>query len=96
MRTPKFYKEILKSLGFSSLFKINNHGLESITTGHIYSPDDIKVLNSYPLETGAGNQMICIYTIETKNGERGILIEEDIKKPNKVLNTFINSIENEK
>ena len=66
----------LNSLGFSVQFKVEEAGLRSLSTDNIHASEDIRVLNFYRFEgeSDPADEAI-LYAIETKDGERGTLID---------------------
>jgi hypothetical protein len=62
--------------GFTEDYKVNDKGLKSIQSEHIYTPSDIKVVNFYRFEGSsdpADNSIL--YAIETSDGKKGTLVD---------------------
>lgn len=68
---------MLEKIGFKIHFQAGESGIKSMTTNRIYSPREITVVNSYKFEGKPGlHKNTAIYAIESNNGERGIIIDE--------------------
>lgn len=76
MKTLVSCTNMLDNLGFTTQFKAETRGLESLTTKRLYQPEEVKVVNFYRFE-GASNPSdnSILYAIETNNGERGTLTD---------------------
>ena len=62
--------------GFTEDYKVNDKGLKALKTEHIYQPDEVNVLDFFRFEGSsdpADNSIL--YAIETKDGERGTLVD---------------------
>lgn len=93
----------LKERGFTSDFKIiDNPGsenesdacqLESLTTGKIYSQNQLKIREHYRFE-GASNpdDMSVVYAIECEGGEKGSVIDAFGTYSSRRLGEFLRSI----
>ena len=68
--------EVLEGTGYTTQFKATPKGLVSMVTRKTYHPDDIEINHFYRFE-GESNpdDSSIIYAIETKDGEKGTLID---------------------
>lgn len=67
----------IKSLGFETQFITTEQGIVSLKTQKVFQSFDIKEVNFYKFNAGSnvsGKLNVC--TIEVKNGEKGILVDE--------------------
>lgn len=84
----------LVASGFETQFKAISKGLRSLTTGAIYKPDEVKILNFYRFEgesDPADNSIL--YAIETINGERGTLTDAYGPYSDSNVTKFMNQVE---
>ncbi len=76
MKTMVSCLNSLLTQGFETQFKAVKNGLKSLATEKVYSAEEVQVLNFYRFEgesDPADNSIV--YAIETKDGERGTLID---------------------
>ncbi|SMO72295.1 hypothetical protein [Solitalea koreensis] len=68
--------ESLNATGFETQFKATSYGLLSLATQKTFQPNEVKVLHFYRFE-GESNpdDSSILYAIETKNGEKGTLVD---------------------
>ena len=62
--------------GFTENFKPKNAGLEAPSTGKVYIPSDVKIVNFYRFEgesDPADNSIL--YAIEANDGTKGLLVD---------------------
>lgn len=83
----------LTKFGFSTQFQVNEEGLESLDSHHIYTPDDIEVTNFYRFE-GESNPSDneILYAIKTNKGERGIITDAYGMYADTKVNDFMRSV----
>ena len=66
----------LVSMGFETQFKTTEQGLVSLTTQKTYQSDEIKEVRYYRFNAESKpSKNLIVYTIEAKDGERGILVD---------------------
>lgn len=84
----------LTTEGYSENYKIANTGLIAAEGGKSFRPDDISVVNFYRFE-GASDPAdnSIVYAIETKTGEKGILIDAYGPYSNEKINRFMKQVE---
>lgn len=84
----------LTRFGFSTQFQVNEQGLESLDTHHVYQPSDIEVTNFYRFE-GESNPSDneILYAIRTNKGERGILTDAYGTYADTTVNDFMQSVD---
>jgi hypothetical protein len=66
----------LEEQGFRDQYKLEKGRLHCLTTGSIFSPQDVKAVNFYRFEgVSDPDDMAILYAIETKDGRKGTLID---------------------
>jgi hypothetical protein len=76
MKTMVSCLNSLLSKGYEAQFKVTAAGLESLSTGKSYKPEEIRIPNFYRFEgesDPADNSIL--YAIETVDGEKGTLTD---------------------
>ena len=94
MNTLVFCTERLLKEGFDKQFKAVKDGLKELSTEHIYSPSQIKILNFYRFEgesDPADNSIL--YAIETDDGLRGTLVDAYGPYADSKVTEFIKEVE---
>lgn len=82
---------MLEKIGFKIHFQSGESGIKSMTTNRVYSPREIKVVNSYIFEgTPDPHKNTIVYAIESNNGERGVIIDT---QQDDTISTFISQTE---
>jgi hypothetical protein len=76
MKTLSSCINSLLASGFETQFKAIKHGLKSLTTEKIYSPEEVKITNFYRFEGESDPaDSAVLYAIETASGEKGTLTD---------------------
>lgn len=80
--------------GFTDDFKATDEGLESLRTGKVYSPQEVKIVNFFRFE-GPSNpdDMSILYAIETNDGLKGTLVDAYGTYASQEVNEFILEVE---
>ncbi|MCC6187239.1 MAG: hypothetical protein IT256_08825 [Chitinophagaceae bacterium] len=66
--------QMLDAQGFTTQFKVNHAGLQSLASQKMYGANDVKIVNFYRFEGDSDPQDNSIlYAIETMEGEKGTL-----------------------
>src|SRR6187551_492108 len=80
--------------GFTEDYKVNDKGLKALKSEHIYSPEEVKVLNFFRFEGNsdpADNSIL--YAIETSDGERGTLVDAFGPYADSKVSAFMQQVE---
>ena len=66
----------LKNSGYKTEFRLENNKLFSPNSGKFYEPTDISIDNTYRFE-GESNpsDMSILYAVESKDGEKGMVVD---------------------
>ena len=88
---------VLKELelqGYKSQFKATESGLLSLQSHDNFQPDEVKVNHFYRFE-GESNQddNAILYAIETKNNEKGTLVDGYGPSSDTLVGTFMKQVE---
>jgi hypothetical protein len=76
METLAACTSMLYKLGYRTQFQALESGLKSLTTGRIYLPNEVRVVNFYRFEgDSAPEDNSILYAIQTITGERGTLTD---------------------
>jgi hypothetical protein len=76
MKTLTSCTNSLLAKGYETQFKALKHGLKSLTTEKIYSPEEVKITNFYRFEGESDpSDNAILYAIETLSGEKGTLTD---------------------
>ncbi|MCE3279023.1 MAG: hypothetical protein K0S44_1214 [Bacteroidetes bacterium] len=76
MKTLVSCTNSLLAKGYETQFKAMKHGLKSLTTEKIYTPDQVKITNFYRFEGDSDpSDSSILYAIETTSGEKGTLTD---------------------
>jgi hypothetical protein len=76
MKTLVSCTNSLMTKGYVTQFKAIKHGLKSLTTDKIYTPEEVKITNFYRFEGESDpSDSSILYAIETTSGEKGTLTD---------------------
>lgn len=77
VKTPLSYKlECLEKEGYTDEFRISEEGLKCFTSGEVFQPEDLYIVEHHRFE-GITNpdDMAILYVVETKSGKKGTIID---------------------
>ena len=94
MSTMVSILDAINKTGYVSQFMVTKDGLTSIESGKIYQPKEIEIRHFYRFE-GESNpdDSSIIYAIETKDGEKGTLIDSYGMYSDPLVSAFIKRVE---
>jgi len=83
----------LNSEGYVTQFKASKKGRESITNNKTYKPGQVQIVHFYRFEgeSDPGDASI-VYAIETKDGEKGTLIDSYGAESDPQIECFIKEV----
>ena len=86
--------KVLDAQGFVTQFQVTAEGLKSLTTQHIYKPEQVKIVDFHRFE-GESNpdDSSILYAIETNSKERGTLIDSYGSDNDANITAFIKGVE---
>lgn len=80
--------------GYTSNFRITPEGLASDNSEHIYSPDQIRIVNFYRFEgVSDPEDNAILYVIETTKGEKGTITDAYGAYSDPDVDDFIKQVE---
>lgn len=81
--------------GFVDSFKISHRQLFAPSNGRYYNPDEVQIINFYRFEGESDpSENAIMYTIETKDGTKGSLIDAYGVYSDDKISKFISEVEN--
>lgn len=94
MKTMVSCCQKLDSLGFTTQFKVNHAGLQSLNTDKVFEPKDVKIVNFYRFEGATDPQDNSIlYAIETNDGEKGTVSDAYGAYGDPAITSFVKQVE---
>lgn len=95
---PKLlYIETLKKRGYTETFTPSGTSGLLTTRQKLYRPGDVKINGFYTCSSDSDpTDYFVLFAIETKDGKKGILVNEHCEKPDEKIEGFINSIKTAK
>lgn len=95
MKTLSACCRMLDKIGFTTQFKINHAGIQSLDSQKEYTPAEVKIVNFYRFE-GSSNpdDNSILYAIETSAGERGTITDAYGPNGDPIITQFIQQVEN--
>jgi hypothetical protein len=94
-RTPMTINtEVLQEKGFNEEFQIAGEGLKALSSGKIYQPQDLKILEHFRYEgiTNPDDEAV-MYVVETNDGLKGIIVDAFGIYANSELADFMKKVE---
>ena len=93
----KTLSEIITKLtqkGYDVQFKVTDEGLLSLSSDKMYTPEHVKICNFYRFE-GESNpeDNAILYAIETRDGEKGTLVDGYGATSDELIDHFIKQVE---
>lgn len=93
----KTLSEIITKLtqkGYDVQFKATEDGLVSLSSDKVYKPEHVKICNFYRFE-GESNPAdnSILYAIETREGEKGTLVDGYGATSDELIDQFIKQVE---
>ncbi|TAH38342.1 MAG: hypothetical protein EYC69_14390 [Bacteroidetes bacterium] len=83
----------IESEGYKSQFKATDHGLKSLSTFKIFQPDEVKIKHFFRFEGESDPEdSAIVFAIETKDGERGTLIDSFGPYSEPLIDRFIEKV----
>jgi hypothetical protein len=80
--------------GYSANFKVNENGLEDLTSNKVYQPEEVQIKNFFRFEGITDPEdMAILYVIETNDGTRGTLVDAYGTYADANINEFIKKVE---
>ena len=94
MSTMVSILDAINKTGYVSQFRVTPDGLMSVESGKTYKPGEIEIKHFYRFE-GESNpdDSSIVYAIETKDGERGTLIDSYGMYSDPLVSSFIKRVE---
>lgn len=84
----------LKKAGYRSQFKSTVIGLLSLSSMNLFKSNEIKKVRFYSFKGDSDTSNCSIYAIETKEGEKGTLLDECGASGNAVITKFMSGVVN--
>jgi len=94
-RTPMAIKaDFLQEKGFTEEFQISPDGLKALSSGKIYQPQNLKILEHFRFEgiTNPDDEAV-MYVVETKDGLKGTIVDAFGIYANTELSDFMKEVE---
>ena len=93
MSTMVSILEVLGGTGYTTQFKATEKGITSMENEKSYKPEDVKINHFYRFE-GESNpdDSSIVYAIETKDGQKGTLIDSYGMYNDPLVTAFINKV----
>ena len=93
----KTLSEVITNLtqkGYEVQFKVTDEGLVSLSTDKVYTPEHVKICHFYRFE-GESNPAdnSILYAIETREGEKGTLVDGYGASSDELIDQFIKQVE---
>lgn len=86
--------EVLTGTGYTSQFKATEKGITSMATAKTYKPDEVSINHFYRFEGESDpDDSAIVYAIETKDGEKGTLIDSYGMYNDPLVAAFIKKVE---
>lgn len=84
----------LTQKGYDVQFKVTEEGMVSLSTDKVYKPDQLKICHFYRFE-GESNPAdnSILYAIETRDGEKGTLVDGYGASSDELIDRFIKQVE---
>lgn len=80
--------------GYHENFKVMEKGLQSLETGKVYSPDQVRIVNFYRFEgVSDPSDSAILYVIETDDGAKGSLTDAYGMYADPEIDKFIKDVE---
>lgn len=84
----------LEEQGYRDEYKLENGRLRCLTTGRIFSPQDVKAVNFFRFEgISDPDDTAILYAIETKDGRKGTLIDAYGYYADEEISEFMHTVE---
>lgn len=93
----KTLSEVITNLtqkGYDIQFKVTEEGMVSLSTEKVYKPEHVKICHFYRFE-GESNPAdnSILYAIETREGEKGTLVDGYGASSDELIDQFIKQVE---